>query len=247
MILTALYFLYLGALMIITLVLAIPYFLLQLFRSRKILNRYVHFISSMWARHVIWMTGSRVKVTGLENIPKADNLCFISNHQGMTDIVLVIGYIPKVVGFIAKKELARVPIISFWMSVIHCILLDRGNKKKTIEAMQRGVESIRSGHPMLIFPEGTRSRGMVMGPFKPGSLNLATRAQAIIVPLTVNGAYGIFEEHKRVKARKVSLKIHPPIDLSKEGDVDNYALAERLWGIVHGGLGEPAAAGELRP
>ncbi len=81
---------------------------------RKVVNFFVRF----WGRTTVLSTGSKVDVSGLENLPDSENICFISNHQGMFDIPLVLGFIGRPAGFIAKQELFKIPVLSWWMKEI---------------------------------------------------------------------------------------------------------------------------------
>ena len=82
---------------------------------------------------------------------------------------------------------------------------------------------------MLIFPEGTRSRGRGMGPFLPGALKLATQSEAIIVPVAISGSYEVFEKTYRVHSAPVAIHFLPPVDPMKIPAADRKAvLAEKL-------------------
>jgi len=233
---TILYAIYYWGLLILSLILFMPYAVISLLGQKKFLNNYLQVITSAWARNVLWTAGIRVKIQGLNNLPDKDNVCFISNHQGYADIPLIMGYIQKTVGFVAKKELAYVPLLSYWMRALHCIFIDRNNKKQALKAIESGVHNIKQGYPMLIFPEGTRSKSVHIGKFKPGSLKIAVRSKAIVVPLTVNGTYKLLEEKGRVTPGQVSLTIHPAVDLAKLSFENKEKLADKLRQIISSGL-----------
>jgi 1-acyl-sn-glycerol-3-phosphate acyltransferase len=210
---------------------------MSLFRLRKAQDSYICFLANMWGRSLIRVAGGKVTVSGLENIPVQNNICFISNHQGVFDIPLIVGYIPKAIGFIAKKELVFIPVIGLWIKVIHCIFIDRSNKRKSVQTIQQGVKNIATGHPMVIFPEGTRSQSNKMGEFKSGSLKLALRSNALVIPLTIDGSYKIREENNGIiTPASVNLTVHPVIDISVLNEEEKKNLAGRLWKIIHSGL-----------
>ncbi len=222
--------------LILSLLLFVPYGFLVLFRRERLLKRYIKAITAGWSKLILLNSGASVEVTGEENLPEAENLCFISNHQGYADIVLIFGYIKKTVGFIAKKELSRVPILGFWIKSVHCIFLDRKNIRDGLKRIQQGVENIKNGNPMVIFPEGTRSRGSEMGPFKRGSFKLAFRSDSVIVPLTINNTYKLYEETGRIRPTKIYLTIHPPIDTSALSQEERRELPEKLHSIIESGI-----------
>ncbi|MDD6154098.1 MAG: lysophospholipid acyltransferase family protein [Eubacteriales bacterium] len=167
-----------------------------------------------WASRVLEIFDVDLHVTGTENIPEKDGFVVISNHQGYADIVaLLVAFRGHQLGFVAKEELRKVPYIGKWIQNIHGVFLKRGNPREAIASMKEGVAQVKRGFNMVIFPEGTRSKGPVTAPFKAGSFKLATMAKAKIVPVTINGTYHIYEEtgsaHKGVD---VYVAIHPAVD-----------------------------------
>ncbi|MFP4178429.1 MAG: lysophospholipid acyltransferase family protein [Spirochaetaceae bacterium] len=216
--------------MVFSLLFFIPYIPLSLPGLGKAQERYVLGITRFWAKFVIFITGSKVEVKGLENLPEDRHICFVANHQSYFDIPVVMASIPRIVGFMAKKELKSVPLLSNWMKTIGCIFMDRKNPREAIKKFEEGAEEIRQGKAKLIFPEGTRSRGGEMGPIRAGALKLAFRADAVIVPMTIDGSYRIFEEHHRVASGRVVLTIHPPISaggLSREQQKETAETVEK--------------------
>ncbi|MFO7848496.1 MAG: lysophospholipid acyltransferase family protein [Spirochaetia bacterium] len=205
--------------MIFSLLFFIPYLTLSLPGLGKAKERFVLSITRFWAKSVIFITGSKVEVRGLENLPEEKNICFVSNHQSYFDIPVLMASIPRIVGFMAKKELKSVPLLSSWMKTIGCIFMDRKNPREAIEKFEKGAEEIRAGRAKLIFPEGTRSRGGEMGPIRAGALKLAFRSDAVIVPITIDGTYHLLEEHHKISSGEIVLTVHPPISaagLSRE-------------------------------
>lgn len=183
-------------------------------------------------------TGGRVTVTGLKNLPdkKVASICVIGNHQGFLDIPLLTWKLPFPAGFVAKRSLAYVPLFNLLMFALRCVLLDRKSRKSSVKAIEKGVSSIKKGYPMIIFPEGTRSKSSIVGKFKRGSLKLATRAEAVIVPVTINGTYKSFEEFSRVRSAHITLQIHPPVNTAGMTISDKEGLAERLFTTISASL-----------
>jgi len=189
-------------------------------------------IGHCWGRVTLGSTLSRVRVTGQQHLPDTDNICFISNHQGMFDIPAILGNLPKPIGFIAKVELRRVPILSQWMKAIHCVFIDRKNARKTISSFTKAAAIIKAGNPLVIFPEGTRSRGPMPGTFHAGSVKLALMAQAVIVPIAINGSYLIYEARKRIRSATIKISILPPILPDDPLTKDSHALTTHLQAII---------------
>lgn len=174
---------------------------------------YVHKVSQKWMLDNIRRSGSKVEVCGTEHLPKNCNVVFISNHQGNFDIPLLMGYIDIPKGFIAKVEAKKIPIVVKWMELIHCVFMDRSTLKGSAGAIIEGIKVLKAGHSLVIFPEGTRSKGDHMGEFKSASFKLATKPGIPIVPITIDGSYKIMEQHhNKIKPAQVKITIHPIIE-----------------------------------
>jgi len=213
----------------------IPGTIIRSIGLKKIAERYIRFSGVLLSRGIVVSLGGCVVIKGVENIPK-DNmrLCFVSNHKSLVDIPLVVGYLPVPLGFIAKKELHRVPILRTWMDILGCVYIDRSDLRSQIKAILDGVSAIKAGHPQLIFPEGTRSKSESFGNFKSGSIKLATRAKAIILPVTINNTSLLLESKTRIRRQKLELIIHEPINTEKLSDTELKELPERVFSIIRG-------------
>ena len=196
-------------------------------------DAYVYNKVSKWAGYVIKSTGSKVNVYGLENLPEDGAMLFVSNHQSNFDIPLLLSAIPVPKGFIAKKELENVPFITKWMKHIKCLFMDRDDMKQSMQIIIEGIKQLKEGYSMVIFPEGTRSKGGPMGEFKAGSFKLATKAKVPVVPLTIDGTYRLFEGNgNRIAADTVNLYIHKPINTADLTKDEIAVLHDRVYDIV---------------
>lgn len=191
--------------------LAALYILLDIVGLGRPLRPALGVVTRAWAKTVLWAVGARTTVSGLENVPDDERMCFVANHQGDLDIVMIMAYMPRPVGFIAKSEAAWFPFINIWIAALGSAFINRKSPRQGMKAIDRGVRSVERGHAMVIYPEGTRSRGPEMLPFHKGAFKLATRPGATIVPVTIDGAYKVWEAHKRIESADVRIVVHPPI------------------------------------
>ena len=176
-----------------------------------------------WARRLLKAAGVKVEITGLENIPQGA-VVYVGNHQGNFDIPLMLGYLPKPCGVLAKKELEKVPFIRSWMKLLHCVFVDRSNPRKAVESLGKATALLEEGYSMLIFPEGTRSRGEQGGPFKTGAFRAASKAKVPIVPLCISGSYKVMEAHGFwIHPATVRIKFLPPVHTAQ---LDREALKD---------------------
>lgn len=235
---TTFYVLYFSILLLLSEVFFIlPYYLLRLIGLKKLARSFMRHASSAMGQMVIFGTGTRVQVYGKENLPeKRQRICLVANHQGLFDIPLIVGYLPIKSGFIAKKELAWVPFLNFWLFAVGSVLINRKSPHSAVQAIRAGVERIKGGQPICIFPEGTRSRSVQMGTFKPGSLKLALRSDATIIPVTIRNSFKMFEGPGYLQPSKVFLHIHPPVETEQLSEEMQKSLAQRLQEVIAGPL-----------
>lgn len=190
-----------------------------------------------WADGIVRLSGSKVEVKGADNIPRDEAVVFVSNHQSNFDIPILMSCIEKPKAFIAKVEMENMPILSRWMSEMGCIFMDRDDVRQSLKSISKGAENVKNGYSMVIFPEGTRSVDGEIGEFKQGSLKLATKAKAKIVPVTIKGSKDIMPKGKKsIRAANVQLVISEPIDTNGISKEDEKMLSERVRGIIESNI-----------
>lgn len=167
-----------------------------------------------WINRVIEIYDLTVNVRGRENLP-ADGPCvFISNHEGYADIVVMFKALEgRQIGFVAKDGLEKVPYFGKWIKAIRGVFIRRGDAREALKSIQEGVNLLKDGYSLVIFPEGTRHHTAGMGDFKAGSFKLATKAKVPIVPISINGTRHMFEDKGYITGGAVvDIVIHPAID-----------------------------------
>ena len=160
------------------------------------------------------LAGITYEVRGLEHIPSDRAVLYVGNHRSYFDIVMGYTTVPAPTGFIAKKEMIGIPLLSQWMVQMNCLFLDRSNIKEGLKTILTGIEKVKGGISMWIFPEGTRNTGeeLSMLPFKEGAFKIATKTGCPIIPISMNNTSDIFENHMpRIKKVHVVLEYGTPI------------------------------------
>lgn len=175
-----------------------------------------------WAfRVVLFLSGTSVTVIGEENVPKDEAVLYVGNHRSYYDIIMTYIRVPRPTGYMAKVEMLRYPSLSTWMKYLHCIFLDRSDIKAGMKSILDAIDKVKSGISICIFPEGTRNRTNEMFlEFHDGSFKVAEKSGCPIVPISINNASAIFEDHiPWIKKAHVVIEYGKPIytrDLSKE-------------------------------
>lgn len=184
----------------ILLFLPFPLFLIPGLKRTR--GRYVYLCTSGWAGLMLRLTGSKVTVTGKEHIPAVAPFVIISNHQGYMDIPLLMRVFPYPLSFVAKKELLKVPIINLWLLALDCIMIERSRALQSYKRLATRLKKGK-GNPVLLFPEGTRSRGPVEGKFKKGGLKLVEDSGVPWIFVSIEDSYKIWEESGRIKPARI--------------------------------------------
>ncbi|MBQ2058150.1 MAG: 1-acyl-sn-glycerol-3-phosphate acyltransferase [Firmicutes bacterium] len=157
------------------------------------------------------LMGAELDLRGEENIPEGAAL-FVGNHQGFYDFFIACSHLGSLKSIVAKIEVSKIPIIAQYMKQMHCIFMDRKDIRQSLACINQAQARLEAGQSIVIFPEGTRSKGPVMNEFKPGALRAAIKAGTPIVPYAIDGSYKLYDQTRRVTKGKVKLSILPPVD-----------------------------------
>lgn len=187
-----------------------------------------------WAfRWELFQSQAKIEVKGIENIPD-EPVLFVSNHRSYFDILVIHTTSTKRPGFVAKKEMESFPLLNWWMKDICCIFLDRKDMRSGIQMIKDGAELIRSGHSMVICPEGTRNQKEEMLPFKEGSLKMAEKAGCPVVPVTLIDTDQLLEARPGFDIRKAHVKAiyGKPIYLNELSKEDKKKAGSYVQNII---------------
>ncbi len=188
-----------------------------------------HLVARLWGKIQLRITGTRVRIQGLEHIEPGKNYILVSNHQSTFDIFALLGYLPIQFRWTAKAELFRIPFMGWAMSRIGYIPIERSSPKKAYRSMLRAAEVVRQGMSVIIFPEGTRSPDGNLQPFKKGVFLIALKSQAPILPITIQGASRIMRKGDwRIHPGQVRIQIDPPIETAGTPAEKEEQLSERV-------------------
>ncbi len=177
-----------------------------------------HLISGKWSRAVLWGSGIKVDIKGLEHLDPKKAQVIISNHQGNFDIWILMAHLPVQFRWLLKQELFKIPFLGPAMRASQYIAVDRKHPRKRdiILALKR----LKCGKSLMVFPEGTRSEDGKVGEFKRGAFMLAYKSGAPIVPVSIKGSYDIMKKGCWLfHPRRITMVIQPPVavnNLDKE-------------------------------
>lgn len=169
-------------------------------------------------RLILRITGAKVQVIGWEQVPADQAVLYVGNHQSFFDILLTYSRCPGLTGYVAKDGMEKIPLLSTWMKRLYCLFLNREDIKAGLKTILKGIDQIKGGISMCIFPEGTRNKqpGGPMLPFKEGSLKMAEKTGCLIIPMAITGSADIFEnQFPRIRPARVILEYGKPINIKE--------------------------------
>ena len=169
-------------------------------------------------RCIAFLAGTKLIVRGTENIPADSAVLYVGNHRSYFDIVLTYSHFPGITGYVAKKEMLRWVLLKDWMKAIHCLFLDRDNIKEGLKTILKGVEEVKSGISLCIFPEGTRNR---------------VKGGVPVVPMVILNSAAIFEDHlPRIRKATVIIEFQKPIYLDELDKNERKKLGTHVSGLI---------------
>jgi 1-acyl-sn-glycerol-3-phosphate acyltransferase len=131
----------------------------------------------------------RVRITGIENVPRAGACIICFNHKSALDPPLTGCFIPRKMRFMAKKELFDIPVLGFLIERVGAFPVKR--EVGDITAIKNSIKFLQNGQVLAMYPEGSRSN---TGNAKPGVALIAAKAQVPVIPVGISGKYRLFSE-----------------------------------------------------
>jgi 1-acyl-sn-glycerol-3-phosphate acyltransferase len=196
-------------------------------------------VGQLLGRRCLEHLGFDVRLEGLENFRHLDKYAVVSTHASHLDWAMLLGYCPDTVRFIARADLVKVPVIGDYLK-LRGILIDRAkgiNAKVAIRAAARDDSPI----PILIFPEGTRTRDGELQPFRRGGLRILAEEGLAMVPVCITGTFDAFSRDATYIKRggrlrmQVGAPVHADPDLGVEGQLEEIeARVQALFEATRG-------------
>lgn len=192
-------------------------YIMRRFNPQRQQEHSLRIVQAMF-RMIFRLTGSTLVVKGQERVPEGAVL-YVGNHRSYFDIVVGYSVVPNLAGFVAKKEMTRYPVLVNWMELVNCLFLNREDIKEGLKTILEGIEKVKQGISLWIFPEGTRNENedlLELMPFKEGSLKIAEKSGCPVVPVAITGTADIFENHiPFMRPSQVTIEFGEPIYLKE--------------------------------
>lgn len=175
-------------------------------------GRMQHNLARFWSRLIMKTIFSPVKVTGLERIDTSKPHVYAVTHASALDIPVLYIYLPFQFRILFKKELLSYPFVGWHLKRSGQVCINQQNPASSVGSIRSALKSLKSGMPLVIFPEGGRTPDGEIKPFLPGAFFLAVKAQVDIVPVALVGTFELLPMNTyHIKCRPIEMRIGKPI------------------------------------
>ena len=193
-------------------------------------GRQQHFVARRWAATMLRISLSPVRVVGGEKLKYSSVAVYASNHLSYMDTPVLFAKLPFQFRILAKQQLWSLPFVGWYLGRSGQVPVDSASPRSTVAGLLRGVAALKSGMPLLIFPEGARSpHGRPQTPAS-GCAFMAIRAGVPLVPLALIGTYELLPMHVyTLRPRPLMIIVGDPIPTTGLTTRDADALTARLY------------------
>jgi len=193
-------------------------------------GRQQHAIARLWARTLLLISLSPVKIIGREKLHEHETAVYASNHLSYMDTPVLFAKLPFQFRILAKQALWKTPFIGWYLNRSGQVPVDSNSPRSLIASLNRGVATLKSGLPLVLFPEGGRAATGQLQTMMSGCAYMAIKAQVPLVPLTLIGTYELLPIHVyALHPRPIFIVVGDPIPTAGLSTRDADALTKRLY------------------
>ena len=219
-------------LMVVRNLIRLPGTAIKLWKYSSNVDKYTDEERDKFLKYIVHIAnkGGNVKIKsyGVENIPNKNGFMLFPNHQGMYDVLALVDVCPKPLSVVAKKEVAKIPLLKQLFKVMKVIFMDREDVRQSMQVIIEVSKQVAQGRNYIIFPEGTRSKnGNKVGEFKGGSFKAATKAKCPIVPVALIDSFKPFDTGS---TKPITVQVHflKPLSYEEYKDMKTNDIAEEV-------------------
>lgn len=185
----------------------------------------------------LFQYGFSARCAGGANVPAKGPALLVSNHQSYFDPLLVGLTTWRHLRYLGRESLFRSRALGWMIKNLGCIPIAKEGYAR--DGLQKSLEILKSGQPLLVFPEGTRTPDGKMSPLKPGVSLLVRQTDAPVIPVGIAGAYDAYPRERKLprfapifvpsSQARISVVIGQPIDPALLANVKKQALLDLLF------------------
>src|SRR4051812_28079963 len=198
-------------------------------------GRIQHRLARFWSWLILATCMSPVEVVGLEKLDLSRAYVYAANHLSAMDIPVLYACLPIQFRIVAVIDIFLRPFVGWHLRRPGQIPLDMSTPRATFKSLHSGIDDLKRGLSVVIFPEGSRSRDGEIKPFFNGAFYMATKAQVDVVPLTIVGTYEMLpmntfhikpQQLKLIVGERISTEGMTTHDLERLAETTKAAIAQ---------------------
>jgi 1-acyl-sn-glycerol-3-phosphate acyltransferase len=192
-------------------------------------GRQQHFVARVWAATMLRLTLSPVRVVGGDKLRHFPVAVYASNHLSYMDTPVLFAKLPFQFRILAKQGLWKTPFVGWYLKRSGQVPIDSRSSRSAVAGLLRGVKVLKTGTPLVLFPEGKRSPDGHMQAAASGCAFMAIRAGVPLIPLALIGTYELLPIHVySLRPRPLMIIVGDPIPTAGLTTKDADALTARL-------------------
>lgn len=192
-------------------------------------------LSRYFSGGILFLSGIKLKITGLENFDHNGTYVYVANHASQYDIVTMQKSVPNRMAIVFKRELAKIPLFGWQLVLGPYIMIDRKNIGSALNSIDVAKKMMKDKKvSILVFAEGTRSLTGEVQPFKRGAFRMASGVGYPIIPVSISGSNKIMPKGT-FKLKSGEIHVHYGSPISTEGistRQDEIDLMNRVREVV---------------
>ena len=172
----------------------------------------LHWFAHAWSKSIMKTIFSPMHVVGFDKTDFSKPHVYAVNHGSALDIPILYAYLPFQFRIVHKKELLSYPLVGWYLKRSGQVCVDQQHPARSIGSIRSALKTLKGGMPLVIFPEGGRTRDGRVQPFLAGAFFLAIKAQVDIVPVALVGTYELLPMNTyHIKPRPLEMRVGEPI------------------------------------
>jgi len=188
----------------------------------------------VWAWVLLRIAFCPVTVEHAERLKIEGPAVYACNHLSYYDTPALFAKLPFQFRIIAKAPLWKIPFVGWYLQHSGQVPIDQSSSRAGVASLLRGVATLKSGLPLMVFPEGGRAVGGQLQVMAAGAAFIAIKAQVPLVPLTLIGTYELLPIHVyALRPRPVKLIVGEPMSTVGMTTKDAETLTERMRAVIH--------------
>jgi 1-acyl-sn-glycerol-3-phosphate acyltransferase len=196
-------------------------------------GRQQHGIARLWARTLLLIVLSPVKIVGAEKLHIHETAVYASNHLSYMDTPVLFARLPFQFRILAKQSLWKIPFIGWYLNHSGQVPVDTKSPRSLIASLNLGVATLKQGLPLVLFPEGGRAANGHLQAMMSGCAYMAIKAQVPLIPLTLIGTYELLPIHVyAAHPRPLLIIVGDPIPTAGLSTRDADTLTQRLYSSI---------------